>query len=203
LAVTNNFQSWTSYVVAEFPNVARLKRASLSRKASSARFRSSALANTCAIVSLLEADRYVSAAPSRALAQRLARGRSDQGPGIRTCRRWAPLISPSTLSAGILTKRPEISTRSVSTLNHSSNSVCIVSLASCICQSRYPQSPSLVLKTIALVIVPFYLPLIYFGFPYSYDFYCSGVNAPEKKPPVRLPGVLLEGSETVLRVTVQ
>ena len=36
-------------------------------------------------------------------------------------RRWAPLISPSKLSAGTFEKRPEISARSISNLNRSSN----------------------------------------------------------------------------------
>ena len=96
-------------------------------------------------------------------------------------RRWVPSISPSIWLAGRLTKRAEVSARNVSNLNLSSNSVYMVSIDSCICQSRCPQSPSLVLKAISLVIVPSRLSIIYLGFPYSYHFHGGGVKCESRQ----------------------
>jgi len=71
-------------------------------------------------------------------------------------------------------KKPAFGQRKL--INRSSNSVRMVSIDSCICPGRFPQSPSLVLKAISLVIVPLQLSLIYFGYRYFYHFHCGGVK---------------------------
>ena len=68
--------------------------------------------------------------------------------------RWAPSSSLFFWSVGKLIKHADISARSIENLSRFSNSVRKVSIDFCICKSRCPQSPSLVLETISLVIAP-------------------------------------------------
>ena len=92
-----------------------------------------------------------------------------------------PSISPSIWLAGKLTKRADLSARNVWSLNRSSNSVRKVSIDSCILQTFCPQSPSLVLKTISLVIGPLEPFPIYFHFPYFYHFHCGRVKRESRR----------------------
>ena len=70
-------------------------------------------------------------------------------------RRWAPAISPFIWSAGRLTRRAEVSARSVSNLNRSSGSVYVVSIDPCICEALRPKGRDFPVRWFAFLLCPF------------------------------------------------